>query len=167
MWIPTPTCVILIRNLPFFNIYFIRCMYQLCSGSFILGIEYNSPIFISHCIWGKKVPVMPAIHYVLTTMKKVRKCEKIQNVNNVWDMIHHIRLVCEKVFSYFVFHHEPLDWVVFCPNIKGIFCIVWEVSQNSDELWIVYCDCSVVICSLSFFCQISCIFFCGGSGNSV
>ncbi len=62
---------------------------------------------------------------------------------------------CETVFSHFTFCHWSLDWVVFWRNVKGIFCVVWEVRQDSDKLQIMYTDWFMVC---HFFHQIFCNF---------
>ncbi len=63
----------------------------------------------------------------------------------------HVLLVHETVFPHFAFHRRSLDQaVVFWRNVKVIFCVVWDVCQNLEELWIVYNDWFMVIRGLSF-----------------
>ncbi len=83
---------------------------------------------------------------------------KMWNMNSVCDIIHHICLFREKVFSDFAFHRRSLAWVFFWWNVKNFFHVVSEVRywlysmhEWRDKLWIVYCDWFAVVCDLSFF----------------
>ncbi len=67
--------------------------------------------------------LMPAIYHAWTTTKKMWKCEKMRNGNNVWNMFRHIHLVCELVFLHFVFRLQfPYCQLYTMHESRQIWC---------------------------------------------